>query len=151
MVRKKAPSCDWAENKATKKAQREKNRIYRHNGDYTWTGIRTEQYKPDGNDWSSIVRRVLIGGHGEKTRFHVRYFEISSGGFSSFEKHRHEHVVIPVRGKGLVTIDKKKRPVGFLDTVYIKPDTPHQLSNPFDEPFGFLCIVNARRDRPVIL
>ncbi len=94
---------------------------------------------------------MLIGEHGEKTKFHVRYFEIASGGFSSFEKHRHEHVVIVVHGKGYIRIDKKKSLIGFLDTTYIKSDTPHQLSNPFDEPFGFLCIVNARRDRPVLL
>jgi ribulose-bisphosphate carboxylase large chain len=151
MANKKAPSCDWTENKTIRRQQTEKKRIYRHNGDYSWTGIKTEQYKPEGKDWSSIVRRVLIGEHGEKTRFHVRYFEISPGGFSSFEKHRHEHVVITVRGKGYITIGRKKSSIGFLDTAYIKPDTPHQLSNPFDEPFGFLCIVNARRDRPILL
>ena len=151
MAKKKAPSCDWTENKTISKKQKEKNRIYRHNGDYTWTGIKTEQYKPERDNWSSIVRRVLIGGHGEKTKFHVRYFEIAPGGSSSFEKHRHEHVVIVVRGKGHIMIGKKKSSIGFLDTSYIKPDTPHQLSNPFNEPFGFLCIVNARRDRPILL
>jgi quercetin dioxygenase-like cupin family protein len=41
--------------------------------------------------------------------------------------------------------------MGFMDTVYISPDTVHQLLNPFDAPFGFLCIVNARRDKPKVL
>ena len=33
---------------------------------------------------------------------------------------------------------------------YVSPDDPHQFRNPEDatEPFGFLCIVNAERDRP---
>jgi hypothetical protein len=34
--------------------------------------------------------------------------------------------------------------------VYIAPNDPHQFRNPEEagEPFGFLCIVNAERDRP---
>jgi ribulose-bisphosphate carboxylase large chain len=94
---------------------------------------------------------VLIGAHGETTKFHVRYFEISQGGNSSFEKHRHEHVVICIRGRGALLFGKKKRPMEYLDTAYISPDTPHQLTNPYQEPFGFLCIVNAKRDRPKLL
>jgi hypothetical protein len=39
----------------------------------------------------------------------------------------------------------------FLDTLYIAPEAPHQLSNPFREPFGFFCIVNAKRDKPKMI
>ena len=41
--------------------------------------------------------------------------------------------------------------VGFGDVIYVAPDDPHQFRNPQNstEPFGFLCIVNAERDRPV--
>lgn len=125
--------------------------FYKHREDFSWKGIRDEPYKSEGADWSRIVRRVLIGTHGETTKFHVRYFEISQGGNSSFEKHRHEHVVICVRGKGIVLAGKKKHTMEYLDTLYISPGTPHQLTNPYKEPFGFLCIVNANRDRPKLL
>lgn len=128
-----------------------KTAFYPHRGRCRWEGIEDEQYKVEGGGWADVVRRVLIGAHGESTRFHVRYFEISPGGFSSLERHRHEHVVICVRGEGIVRTGKRKRNMGFLDTLYISPDTVHQLSNPFDEPFGFLCIVNSKRDRPVVL
>lgn len=128
-----------------------KSRLYRRRGDYTWRGIKTERYKPKGGDWADIIRRVIIGNHGEITRFHLRYFEISPGGFSSFERHRHTHVVICVRGKGKVLIGNRRHTLNFLDILYISPDEPHQLSNPFNEPFGFFCIVNARRDKPKIL
>lgn len=128
-----------------------RSRLYRHRGDFTWSGVKTERYKPRGGDWADIIRRVLIGNHSEATRFHLRYFEISPGGYSSYEKHRHEHVVICVRGKGKVLTGKRRHTLNFLDTLYIAPDEPHQLSNPFDEPFGFFCIVNARRDKPKIL
>ncbi len=128
-----------------------KSRLYKHKGDFRWKGVRTEKYKPAGGGWSDIVRRVVIGNRGESTRFHFRYFEISPGGYSSLEKHRHEHVVICVRGKGQVLTGRKKNTLNFLDTLYIAPDTVHRLNNPFDEPFGFFCIVNARRDRPKVL
>lgn len=132
-------------------AEERKSRLYRHRGDFTWTGIKTEKYKPKGGDWADIVRRVLIGNHGEAVRFHLRYFEISPGGYSSFEKHRHEHVVICVRGRGRVLTGKRRHTMNFLDTLYIASEEPHQLSNPYDEPFGFFCIVNAKRDKPKIL
>ena len=125
--------------------------FYRHKGDFKWSGVKDEPYKPKGADWSNIIRRVLIGARGESTKFHVRYFEISSKGNSSLELHRHEHVVICVKGKGTVLTGRTKRIMGFMDTVYIAPNTLHQLSNPYYEPFGFLCIVNSRRDRPKVV
>jgi quercetin dioxygenase-like cupin family protein len=38
------------------------------------------------------------------------------------------------------------------DLVYVAPDEPHQFRNPSaTEPLGFLCIVDAQRDRPVLI
>jgi len=125
--------------------------LYRHKGDMTWRGVADEPYKTVTGGWSDIIRRVLIGNRGESAKFHVRYFEIAPGGTSSLERHRHEHVVICVKGDGIVRTGKSRRKVGFMDVLYISPDTVHQLTNPYDAPFGFLCIVNARRDRPNIL
>jgi len=155
-MKKKAAAESWCELPAPPKTTRKERAsrgcaFYKHQKGFRWKGIRDEAYKPEGSDWSHIIRRVLVGGHGETARFHVRYFEISSGGNSSLEKHRHEHVVICIRGQGVVLTGKKKRTMEYLDTLYISPDTPHQLMNPFREPFGFLCIVNARRDRPKLL
>ena len=134
-----------------KKEPRRESKLYKHRGDYKWQGIKTEKYKPKGGDWADIVRRVIIGNSGESTKFHLRYFEIFPGGYSSFEQHRHEHVVICVRGKGKVLVGNKLNTLKFLDTLYIAPLTPHQLSNPFYEPFGFYCIVNSKRDKPKLL
>ncbi len=153
MVKKKSETsfCEMPDKKKSAPRKANRSAFYRHRGECSWYGIEDEQYKVEGGGWADVVRRVLIGTHAESTKFHVRYFEISPGGFSSLERHKHEHVVICIRGEGLVRTGRKKRNMGFLDTVYIAPDTVHQLSNPSDEPFGFLCIVNARRDRPVVL
>lgn len=138
---------------STKSAERKPNRcaFYKHKGNFKWHGIKDVPYKTKGDEWANIIRRVLIGSHGESTKFHVRYFEISSKGHSSFEKHKHEHVVICVKGEGIVRTGRTKRKMGFMDTLYISPDTPHQLINPFEKPFGFLCIVNAKRDKPMLV
>lgn len=128
-----------------------KTRFYKYKGNYTWQGIKVEEYKTEGGNWAGIIRKVLIGRHNESTKFHLRYFEIAPGGYSSFEKHKHEHVVVGIRGKGKVLCGKRHYELNFLDTLYIAPNEPHQLSNPFHELFGFLCIVNAKRDKPKIL
>lgn len=142
--------CEVSGKKTSSKGSN-KTVFYKHKGDFQWSGVKNEPYKDKGADWSNIIRRVLIGAHGESTKFHVRYFEISSQGNSSLELHRHEHVVVCVKGRGIVLTGRTKHTMEFMDTVYISPNTVHQLSNPYNEPFGFLCIVNSRRDRPKVL
>jgi ribulose-bisphosphate carboxylase large chain len=154
--KKKIPlsSCDWekpASRSRTKINKKNKSKLYRFKGDFLWQGIKTEKYKSNLRGWAHVVRRTLIGAHGETSKFHLRYFEIAPRGYSSFEVHKHEHVVIGIRGKGICSIGKKKYPIGFLDILYIEPYAPHQLKNPFRKPFGFFCIVNAKRDKPKIL
>ena len=64
-------------------------------------------------------------------------------------------VVGRIRGawgiRGEVKVDGGQYPLGVGDVVYVAPSEPHQFLNPedADEPFGFYCIVNAVRDRPV--
>jgi ribulose-bisphosphate carboxylase large chain len=142
--------CEIKENKSSQTKQN-RTAFYKHKGDYRWNGVKDEPYKTKGADWSNIIRRVLIGTHGESTKFHVRYFEIAPKGNSSLEHHKHEHVVICVKGAGVVLTGRTRRTMGFMDTLYISPNTVHQLSNPNDGPFGFLCIVNSRRDRPKLI
>lgn len=114
---------------------------------YIWDDVKVERYKPEGDDWSGIIRQVIVG-YREQTAFHVRYFEIAPGGNSSLEKHVHTHVVIGVRGEGKIILGADCHDLSLLDTVYVPPDAPHQLVNTGNEPFGFLCIVDAERDRP---
>ena len=155
--KKKTPlSCDWKnpDSRARSKKKmhtKNKSKRYKYKGDSLWQGTKLEKYKPASRDWAHVIRRTLIGKQKETTKFHLRYFEIAPNGYTSFEVHKHEHVVIGIRGRGLCTVGKKNYSIGFLDILYIEPNAPHQLKNPFDEPFGFFCIVNAKRDRPRIL
>ena len=119
-------------------------------GAFEWKDVPIEPYKTDTADYKGISRRELVGKRGETPRFHVRYFEIKPGGHSTLEKHEHEHVVVVMRGRGEAQAGCYVWTVGAGDIVYVSPSDPHQFRCPADaaEPFGFLCMVNAERDRP---
>jgi quercetin dioxygenase-like cupin family protein len=119
---------------------------------YSWEGVPIAPYKDVAAHHCGVIRMVLAGETGEKTGFHVRYFEIAPGGFSSREQHQHEHVVVVLRGQGQVQLGDQAQSVGFGDTVYVAPGEVHQFRNTSaEEPFGFLCMVDAHRDRPQVL
>jgi ribulose-bisphosphate carboxylase large chain len=126
------------------------SKVIRNNGDFTWKGITLEPYKATTEFWKGITRTELSGKRGESQNFHLRYFEIQPGGYSTLEKHQHEHVVVPIRGRGEVQFGCFIYEVGMGDVVYVAPSDPHQFRNSESntEPFGFLCIVNAERDEP---
>jgi len=117
---------------------------------YRWTegSRRVEPYKADGDfDFKGITRQELIGKSGENTSFDLRYFEIMPGGYSSLEKHVHEHVIIGVRGKGLCIKKRGKIIVRPHDIAYVGPMEEHQMRNTGRRPFGFFCIVDHKRDK----
>src|SRR4051812_43903314 len=79
---------------------------------HAWQGVPRQEYKPVADHHCGVLRSVLVGEGGESTRFHVRYFEIAAKGFSTLEHHRHEHVVIVLRGSGEVRLGETWHAVG---------------------------------------
>jgi quercetin dioxygenase-like cupin family protein len=128
------------------------SRVLRFRPEFRWEGVPEAEYKQSADHWRGVTRFGLVGGTGESTRFHLRYFEIAPGGFSSYERHRHEHAVVILRGRGEVQLGEVVHAVSFGDTVYVAPNEPHQFRNPSGtEPLGFLCVVDAERDPPTPL
>jgi quercetin dioxygenase-like cupin family protein len=116
---------------------------------FRWRGIALERYRAlTGAAAVGASRQVLVAGSaGVPIGFDVRYFELASGKRTNFEQHQHAHVVIGLRGAGRVRLGRRWRRLRGLDACYIAPDTPHELHNDLRSPFGFLCIVDAERDR----
>lgn len=112
-----------------------------------WKSIKSIPYKNESKNWALIKRFPLISS--SSIKFEVRYFEIAQGGSSSLEYHKHAHVVICLKGKGKLRLGNKYKVLNYLDIAYIAPNEIHQFSNPYKEPFGFLCIVDAERDKPI--
>jgi quercetin dioxygenase-like cupin family protein len=128
------------------------SRVLRCQGDFRWPGVAASEYKQSAEHHRGVTRMGLVGEAGEATAFHLRYFEIAPGGFSSLEHHEHEHAVVVMRGRGVVQLGDAIHEIGFGDTVYVAPHEVHQFRNTSaNEPFGFLCIVDAVRDRPVLV
>lgn len=106
-------------------------------------------YKDEPGHWQGVRRFHLFDG--ESSAFQGRYFEVAPGGFSSHEVHRHEHFVLVVRGRGRVRLGDAWHDVAPMDVVIVGPELEHQFVNPYDEPLGFLCVVDRVRDRGRLL
>jgi Cupin domain. len=118
---------------------------------FRWAGIPLTAYQATPateGDFAGITRQTLFGHAGESISFEVRYFEIAPGGWSALECHEHAHAVIGLRGVGKVLMGDTVHTIGFLDLAYIGANCIHRLVNDGTTPFGFLCIVDAKRDRP---
>lgn len=118
--------------------------------DWNWEGRDSSPYKDAGDLAFQGVRRVeLVGKFGERTRYDLRYFEVEPGGHTSLEKHLHTHVVIGARGEGVLLLGDRRLPLRHLDVACVGPLEAHQLRNETEEPFGFFCVVDHDRDRPM--
>lgn len=124
----------------------ERSRVIRFDG-AGWELVRPQPYRRDGASFRGVTRHLLAAPR--EAAFEVRYFEVEPGGHSTHERHQHVHVVVCLRGRGRVRLGDEVHEVGFGDVVYVAPGDPHQFFNPYAEPFGFLCIVDQSRDRPV--
>ncbi|MFQ5993646.1 MAG: cupin domain-containing protein [Acidiferrobacterales bacterium] len=129
------------------------SRVLKYENGFTWQDAVRKIYKDEPGSWQGVTRTALIGSSDETpTPFHLRYFEVEVGGFSSLEKHQHEHIVVLIRGRGEVVLGDYTHPLSFGDVVYIAPWEIHQFRNALGpEPLGFLCMVPAERDHPVLV
>ena len=115
-----------------------------------WTNRNPVIYKASGElPFQDVIRHELLGKQGEQMAFDLRYFEIAPGGYSSLEKHAHTHAIICSTGTGKLLIDEVSYELHARDVAYVPPLAVHQLKNESTEPFGFFCIVDRHRDRPM--
>jgi quercetin dioxygenase-like cupin family protein len=127
------------------------SRVVHSDGSGGWEGIATQPYKREDGSWSGVTRQLLAGGAHSPSAFELRYFELAPGGRSSHETHQHEHAVVVLRGSGEVLLAGAVHALRQGDLVRVAPGDPHQFRNTGNEPLGFLCVVDAARDRPTPL
>lgn len=121
--------------------------LHRKANAYRWEGVNTVPYKQDDRAlFKSITRQVLFAD--PQLHAELRYFEIEPGGYSTLERHEHMHAVLILRGHGHCLVGKEVRAVELRDLITVPPLTWHQFRASADEPLGFLCMVNAVRDKP---
>jgi len=125
----------------------EQHSAFRESREFRWDDVACLPYKEDGAaPFKAISRQVLFAEPAMGCE--LRYFEMAAGGYSTLERHEHMHAVMILRGHGQCLVGDDVRPVKPLDLVTIPSWAWHQFRATAGEPLGFLCMVNALRDRP---
>ena len=125
----------------------EKTTHRRAHDDYRWDAVAELPYKEDDRAlFRAITRQVLFSDTALASE--LRYFEVAPGGFSTLERHEHMHAVLILRGRGHCLVGRDVKALATRDLVTVPPMTWHQFRATGSEPLGFLCMVNAQRDKP---
>ena len=117
-----------------------------HDG-FRWDQVPLLPYKEDATTpFKAISRQLLFTD--AALGCELRYFEMAAGGYSTLERHEHVHAVMILRGEGRCLLGDRVNPVRAFDLIRIPSWTWHQFRAGPDAPLGFLCMVNAARDKP---
>lgn len=119
----------------------------RHMGEFRWDGVEVLAYKAEGSAPFDRITRQVLFEHDELAS-QLRYFEIEAGGHSTLERHAHVHGVVVLNGRGRCLVGDTVHELAAHDLITVPPMTWHQFQAADDAPLGFLCLVNAERDRP---
>jgi S-methyl-1-thioxylulose 5-phosphate methylthiotransferase len=115
------------------------------NGELRRQDIQVRAYGPENSGADKATRQVLIGPDENSPNFHMRYFAVQPGGHTSLDQHAHEHGVYVLHGHALLRLENNVYELNAGDVVYIPGNEVHQFYASGQEPFGFLCVVPARR------
>jgi len=115
--------------------------------DFRWAGVDLRLYKEENAaPFKAVSRQVLFSD--PRLMGELRYFEIQPGGYTTLERHQHMHAVMILRGEVRVLVGGTVHAVKPHDLVAVPPWTWHQFRAAPREKLGFLCLVDATRDRP---
>ena len=114
---------------------------------HRWEGVEHKPYKDDERAlFKDISRQTLFSR--PDIAGELRYFEVAPGGYSTLERHEHVHAVVILRGAGTALVGDRVIALAQNDLVTVPPMTWHQFRSASDGPLGFLCMVDAIRDKP---
>jgi len=115
-------------------------------GAYRWDRVEVTRYKEEGSAlFRDVTRQTLF--RRPDLRGELRYFEVAPAGYSTLERHEHVHAVMILRGDGEALVGAEVFAVKTFDLVTVPPLTWHQFRAGASSPLGFLCMVDAERDK----
>jgi quercetin dioxygenase-like cupin family protein len=112
-----------------------------------WREVELREYKAEGSaPFREVTRQVLFDDPALASQ--LRYFEVAPGGYTTLERHEHAHAVVVQRGAGRCLIGDQIYDLAEHDLIHVPALTWHQFRADPGGSLGFLCMVNAVRDRP---
>jgi len=114
-------------------------------GELRWQDVPVNAYGPENSRADRATRQILIGMREQSPHFHMRYFAVQPGGYTSLDQHTHDHGVYILHGRARLRLGNKEHELQTGDVVYIPGNEVHQFFAVGEEPFGFLCVVPAKR------
>ncbi|MEQ1695700.1 MAG: cupin domain-containing protein [Hyphomicrobiaceae bacterium] len=124
------------------------HRAFRSTPDgFRWEGVEHKPYKEDERALFADISRQTLFSRPDLAG-ELRYFEVAAGGFSTLERHEHVHAVLILRGGGRALVGDQVIALKHNDLVTVPPMTWHQFRAGADQALGFLCLVDAVRDKP---
>lgn len=115
------------------------------NGELRWQGVPVSAYGPENSGADKATRQIMIGADESSSNFHMRYFAVQPGGYTSLDQHAHDHGVYILHGRARLRLGEEEHELAPGDVVYISGNEVHQFFALGQEAFGFLCIVPAKR------
>ncbi len=97
----------------------------------------------DSDVAKGVAGRVLIGKDDGATRFCMRIFELSKGGYTPKHSHDWEHEIFVYSGNGAVYNNGQWTNIESGYSIFIPVDEEHQIKNMGDDPFVFICLIPA--------
>lgn len=114
---------------------------------HRWEGVEHKPYKVDERALFKDISRQTLFSRPDLSG-ELRYFEVAPGGFSTLERHEHVHAVLILRGGGRALVGSEVITLAERDLVTVPPMTWHQFRAGAEQGLGFLCMVDAIRDKP---
>ena len=115
------------------------------NGELRWQDVPVRAYGPESSNAERATRQILIGPEENSPLFHMRYFAVQPGGHTSLDQHPHDHGLYVLHGRARLRLGDEEYELDAGDVVYIPGNEVHQFFTLGEEPFGFLCVVPAKR------
>lgn len=123
--------------------------LHRYQDGFTWHGVEKRAYKQEAEaPFRDVSRQTLFSR--PDLAGELRYFEVAAGGHTTLERHGHVHGVFVLRGHGRCLVGTRVSEIGPFDLITIPGWAWHQFRAAADAPLGFLCLVDASRDRPAL-
>jgi quercetin dioxygenase-like cupin family protein len=117
--------------------------IHRRTGSHSWQGVEAVAY--DDPSVAGVEKHELIGPAEGARDYRLRYFHVPAGARTARDRHRHDHGVVIVSGRALVTLGDEVQEVAEGDSVYVAGDELHCFEALGDEPLGFICVSSSSR------